>query len=94
MSELDQLLQFALALADSADSISMRHFRRDLQIDRKPDRSFVTQADTGIEKALRDRIGERYPDHGILGEEFGTTSGRDTRWIIDPSGNGTRPASR
>ena len=84
MSELDQLLRFALELADSADTISMRHFRRDLQIDRKPDKTFVTQADTGIEKALRERIEGRYPDHGILGEEFGSTAGRDTRWIIDP----------
>ena len=84
MSELDELIAFALELADRADTISMRHFRRDLQVDRKPDRSFVTQADTQIEKALRERIEKRYPDHGILGEEFGTTTGRDTRWIIDP----------
>jgi histidinol-phosphatase len=84
MSELDELLGFALQLADGADAIAMRHFRRDLQIDRKPDRSFVTEADTGIEKALRERIEQRYPDHGILGEEFGSTAGRDTRWIIDP----------
>ena len=84
MSELDELLRFAIELADSADAISMRHFRRDLQVDQKPDRSFVTQADTGIEKELRGRIERRFPDHGILGEEFGSTSGRDTRWIIDP----------
>jgi len=84
MSELDDLLGFALELADGADAIAMRHFRRHLQIDRKPDRSFVTQADTSIEKALRERIEQRYPDHGILGEEFGSTAGRDTRWIIDP----------
>jgi histidinol-phosphatase len=84
MSELDELLGFALELADGADTIAMRHFRRDLKIDRKPDRTYVTQADTGIEKALRERIEQRYPDHGILGEEFGSTAGRDTRWIIDP----------
>lgn len=84
MSELEDLLRFALELADSADAIAMRHFRRDLQVDRKPDRSFVTQADTGIEKALRERIEERYPDHGVLGEELGSSAGRDIRWIIDP----------
>ncbi|HEY0493289.1 MAG TPA: inositol monophosphatase family protein [Candidatus Dormibacteraeota bacterium] len=84
MSELEELLGFALELAEVADAISMRHFRRDLQIDRKPDRSFVTQADTAIEKALRERIEQRYPEHGILGEEFGSVAGRETRWIIDP----------
>ena len=84
MSEMDELLSFAMGLADDADSISMRHFRRDLKVDRKPDRSFVTQADTAIEQALREQIAQRYPDHGVLGEEFGATSGAGTRWIIDP----------
>jgi histidinol-phosphatase len=84
MSELDDLLTFAMELADSADAIAMRHFRRDLQIDRKPDRSFVTEADTAIEHQLRSAIERRYPDHGILGEEMGSTAGQGTRWIIDP----------
>jgi histidinol-phosphatase len=74
-----------MQLADQADRIAMRHFRRDLRIDRKPDRTFVTQADTEIEKMLRDAIQRRYPEHGVLAEEFGDrTSNQDTRWIIDP----------
>ena len=72
-------------LADQADRIAMRHFRRDLRIDRKPDRTYVTQADTEIEKMLRDAIQRRYPSHGVLAEEFGDrTANQDTRWIIDP----------
>jgi histidinol-phosphatase len=74
-----------MELADQADRISMRHFRRDLRIDRKPDRSYVTQADTEIEKMLRDAIQRRYPGHGVLAEEFGDRSAnQNTRWIIDP----------
>ena len=74
-----------MQLADQADRIAMRHFRRDLRIDRKPDRTFVTQADTEIEKVLRDSIQHRYPGHGVLAEEFGDrTSNQETRWIIDP----------
>ena len=74
-----------MQLADQADRIAMRYFRRDLRIDRKPDRTFVTQADTEIEKMLRDAIQRRYPEHGVLAEEFGDrTSNQDTRWIIDP----------
>ena len=84
MSELDDLLTFAMELADAAGAIALRHFRRDLQIDRKPDRSFVTEADTAIERELRSAIARRYPEHGILGEELGSTAGRGTRWIIDP----------
>ena len=74
-----------MELADEADKIAMRHFRRDLRIDRKPDRTFVTQVDTAVEKALRERIAHRYPAHGVLAEEFGDrTAKQETRWIIDP----------
>ena len=85
MSEREDLLAFALELADAADAISMQHFRRDLQIDRKPDQSYVTDADRAVERALRDRIASRFPEHGIFAEEFGDdTGGHETRWIIDP----------
>jgi histidinol-phosphatase len=74
-----------MELADAADRISMRHFRRDPRIDRKPDRTFVTQADTAIERALRERIAQRYPAHGVLAEELGDRSAnQEIRWIIDP----------
>lgn len=78
-------MAFGLQLAQVADGIAMQHFRRELQVDRKTDRSFVTQADTAIELVLRERIAERYPNHGILAEEFGNDGGNtQTRWIIDP----------
>jgi len=82
---LREWLAFALEACDAADAIAMTHFRRDLDLERKPDRTFVTIADQGIERELRDRILARYPDHGIVGEEYGTDTGSsDTRWIIDP----------
>jgi histidinol-phosphatase len=78
-------MAFAMELADAADGISLQHFRRDLQVNRKPDRTFVTQADTEIERELRERIARRYPQHGVLAEELGdATSDREVRWIIDP----------
>src|SRR5207302_1383164 len=80
-----ELTAFALELADAADRISMRHFRKAPRVYRKPDRTFVTQADTAIELELRQRIATRYPTHGVLAEEFGDrTSNQETRWIIDP----------
>ncbi|TMG41046.1 MAG: histidinol phosphatase, partial [Chloroflexi bacterium] len=57
-------MSFAMELADQADKIAMRYFRRDLRIDRKPDRTFVTQADTAVERTLREQIEHRYPQHG------------------------------
>lgn len=78
-------LSFALACCDAADSIALDHFRRDLVIETKPDRTFVTQADTAIERTIRGLITETYPDHGLVGEEYGTEAGTGTvRWYIDP----------
>ena len=78
-------LAFAGEACDYADGVALEHFRRDLVIETKPDRSYVTVADQGIEREIRARIAARYPDHGVIGEEYGT-AGVDaaTRWYIDP----------
>jgi histidinol phosphatase-like enzyme (inositol monophosphatase family) len=55
----------------------------------KGDATPVTQADRGAERAMRDLIERAYPDHGILGEEYGVKPGRRFRWILDPV-DGTR----
>jgi histidinol-phosphatase len=84
-SELQRWLELALAWTDEADTEAMRHFRRDLEITAKPDRSLVTQADKAIERRLRERILDAYPDHGLVGEEYGTESAdASVRWYIDP----------
>jgi len=82
---LPEWLAFALACCDEADELAMTHFRRDLVIETKPDRTFVTQADQAIERAIRSRIAAAYPDHGLVGEEYGTEDGAGRiRWYIDP----------
>jgi histidinol-phosphatase len=79
------LLAFAHALLDETDAIALRHFGGDLRIDAKPDRTLVTQADTGIETLVRERIADAHPSHTVAGEEFGiATDGGDGRWIVDP----------
>lgn len=83
--ELRGWVQTALAWCDETDAIAMRHFRRDVVAERKPDRSFVTVADTSIEQLLRDRIATTFRKHGVVGEEFGTDAGgASVRWYIDP----------
>jgi histidinol-phosphatase len=78
-------LQFAHQLADIADEITMRHFlASDLQVSMKADATPVTEADTSVERALREHIGRQNPGDGILGEEFGSSSTQDRTWIIDP----------
>lgn len=50
----------------------------------------VTEADRAAEKCMRAMIESRFPDHGILGEEFGSkATGSRWRWVLDPV-DGTR----
>ncbi len=78
-------LSVALRLADAADEITMSRFRAsDLVVDRKPDRSPVTDADTAVEDAVRTLLADACPDDAILGEERGGALGADRTWVLDP----------
>jgi histidinol-phosphatase len=86
-------LDFALSLADTADALSLPRFRAaDLQVETKPDRTPVTDADRAVERALRERIGRERTGEGVLGEEEGD-DGTPTRWILDPI-DGTKNFAR
>jgi len=81
------LLELGLELADLADVLTMERFRaRDLHVETKHDATPVTEADRAVERAIRDRLAEVVPDHGVMGEEFGTrlADESDIRWILDP----------
>jgi histidinol-phosphatase len=87
-------LGLALALADTADRISLDRFRAsDLVIETKPDLTPVTEADRAAEAAIRDLLARERPGDGVLGEEHGATGGGRRRWIVDPI-DGTRNYSR
>ncbi|MEN0111709.1 MAG: histidinol-phosphatase [Planctomycetota bacterium] len=79
-------LDFARQIAVEAGEFTLRHFRSaDLGVEQKGDGSPVTVADRGAEELLRERIGERFPDDSILGEEFPETPGSSGyKWILDP----------
>ena len=83
--ELRGWVDAALDWCETTDEIALRHYRRDLEITRKPDTTFVTQADTAIERFIRERIADAFPDHGVVGEEYGS-EGADVaeRWYVDP----------
>jgi histidinol phosphatase-like enzyme (inositol monophosphatase family) len=86
----DEVLDFAQDLVGQARSIALRWFRHRPPIETKADASPVTVADRGVEEFLRAEIGRRYPDHGLLGEEFGVQAGEaPVVWSIDPI-DGTR----
>ena len=86
-SDLAAWLGFALSCADVADELALRGLRQELTIEAKHDGSFVTEVDRAIETTLRARIAERFPDHGVVGEEYGAAPGSapgSTRWYLDP----------
>jgi len=89
----DADLRLALTLADTADRITLARFRAaDLRVDRKPDRTPVTDADTAAEDAIRAVLAEQRPGDAVLGEERGgSLDGR--AWILDPI-DGTKNYSR
>ena len=65
-------------------------FRAAVAVDAKSDRSPVTIADRSAEQAMRAVLAERFPDHGILGEEYGLDRpDARYRWVLDPI-DGTR----
>jgi myo-inositol-1(or 4)-monophosphatase len=92
-------LEFAIETAWQAGKITLGHFQTELQTDFKKDASPVTVADREAEQLIRRRIEQQYPDHQIVGEEFGgpTTPGSSDqsshRWLIDPI-DGTRSFAR
>ncbi len=96
---MSQTLPSGLALrallndaCDAAACETLPRFRADTTIDNKLADGFdpVTEADRAAESAIRGVIEERFPDHDIVGEEFGETqNGSAFQWVIDPI-DGTR----
>jgi len=85
-----EYVEFANTLADEASKISMQYFRTKLSIDQKNDMSPVTIADQNTEIKIREMINKKYPNHGILGEEFEAIKpDSEFVWVIDPI-DGTR----
>jgi len=91
MSATDEMLDFAVHIAEEAGEIALHYFRSPLTVYSKSSELFdpVTRADREIEQRLRDRIASAYPEHAIIGEEYGETGGNHVQWIIDPI-DGTR----
>jgi len=90
--DFEAYIATAHALADRAGAVILPHFRAGIAVDDKGGGAFdpVTAADRDAETAIRQRLAQTYPDHGIVGEEFGSErADADFCWIIDPI-DGTR----
>jgi myo-inositol-1(or 4)-monophosphatase len=83
--EMAEWKRFAHHLAQISSAIIKPYYRNDFQVTIKSDLSPVTLADTQAEEAMREAITREFPDHGILGEEFGHHQpGATYQWVLDP----------
>lgn len=87
------LVGFAHVLADISGETILPYFRKSLSVANKAAGSGfdpVTPADRAAERAVRKAIRSRFPEHGIVGEEYPNVEGGGRyRWLIDPI-DGTR----
>src|SRR5512142_551492 len=92
--DLAKAMDVARRAVEAASAASLAHFRRGVRVERKPDRTPVTQADRDSEAAILAVVQAAFPDHAFLGEETGVHAGAAaTRWIVDPL-DGTKGFTR
>src|SRR5665213_1563314 len=88
-----ELERFLLELDAAAAAVTLPLFRTGLEVANKAgEHAFdpVTAADHGAEAAIRKRIAERFPTHGVIGEEYGEDRpDSEFVWVLDPV-DGTR----
>jgi len=85
VAEFDGFFALATQLADAAGAAIRPHFRQRLAVEDKPDLSPVTVADRAAEAAMRQLIAAHFPEHGIIGEEYGLErEDAEFVWVLDP----------
>jgi myo-inositol-1(or 4)-monophosphatase len=69
-----------------AGELQMVHFGQDMCVGKKGKIDLVTEVDLAVERVFRQLIADRFPDHQVLGEEFGgsETSPAGPCWVFDP----------
>ncbi|MFM2223673.1 MAG: hypothetical protein RLZZ78_1930 [Armatimonadota bacterium] len=84
-TDLRDILDVCVDAALVAGKRTLAYFQTGVQPDWKEDDTPVTVADREAERVLRERILASFPDHSILGEEEGESTGTAPyRWVCDP----------
>jgi myo-inositol-1(or 4)-monophosphatase len=87
---MPEFIAAAEAAAEVAGAVIRPLFRSPMLVEAKGDASPVTEADRGAERAIRALLRERFPDHGLWGEEYGPERAEaEYLWVLDPI-DGTR----
>ena len=92
MSDHDkqEYLEFAKQLALDAGDIMRRYFGQSPDHHYKEDETIVTVADEEINRLVIERVNQRYPEHGVNGEEESHVTESQYVWVCDPI-DGTNP---
>ena len=78
-------LNFALDAAWQAGRVTLGYFQTGVAVQRKADNTPLTIADQQAEQKLRQLIEQYWPDHSIIGEEYGRTQTNSAyTWVLDP----------
>lgn len=79
------MIDVAIDAAKQAGELALKYFKTQPKVSYKPDNSPVTIADKKAELLIRKIISKKYPDHGIIGEEFEAKNpSAPLKWVIDP----------
>lgn len=85
MSDYKSFMESANKMADMAGEIALKYFRSQFDMQEKDDKTPVTVTDREIEERMRAYLVRHHPDHGVIGEEFGTDRpDAEFVWVIDP----------
>lgn len=82
----EEFTKFIRKLAEASGEVIKPYFAKaGLAVETKKDQTIVTQADREAEALMRELIRKSYPQHGILGEEFGEDNvSAEFVWVLDP----------
>jgi myo-inositol-1(or 4)-monophosphatase len=92
--ELGARFAFGASLIEEAAAVAMGFYRRldTLTVEHKGTQDVVSEADVEVERLIRGRLAERFPQDAFFGEEsgLGDVSGARDIWVVDPI-DGTQP---
>jgi len=82
---MNEIVNLAIDAAKEAGSFLLDNFGKISEITKKGDRNFATNLDKEAEEMILDKIKTKFPNHGIIAEESGSSSpDKEYLWIIDP----------
>jgi fructose-1,6-bisphosphatase/inositol monophosphatase family enzyme len=82
---LQDCLAKARPILAETRALILREFEKDFTYQRKADQSWVTEIDLAVERLMRARLHEQFPDFGVIGEEYGEQNAlKEFTWVIDP----------